>query len=361
MNFRSHNRFVDRILRYVRLLVVALLLMPVGMTPMQVGASSSQVPPTKHWSARDAARADAKHALALELASWSNGQIPTAKFNADAAAFLAHWGPATFASQRLTMPPQSGPRGSTFTPQGLAILLDPGPPNTLSLAVTQYPEFSPAQYCHAGYTCYCGPAAAVSVLAYLNPTSHDGEVIFDVNGSWPGQFGLAGNFGSGAPYSWKYLETNAAHGPVPGGETPWLSVPGDYPMPQSFNYWVSGSYSGFPNYAPYTPTSVSDYQALLKSDIWTGGAATGFPLAGDIEEIANSLHLPGHPQNLEIQHWIAMYGYTGGGAGTDYVDPVAGSSLNWSVSAYNVGYLSSNIYTLVTDAGPNGGPYGIVW
>jgi hypothetical protein len=302
---------------------------------MQAAASTSHVTSAKHETARDVARAAAKHALALELACWSSGQITTAKLNRDAAAFLAHWGPATFVSQRLTIPQ------------------DPGPPGSLSLSVTQYPELSPAQYCHAGYTCYCGPAAAVSVLQFLQPTSHDGETL--------DQYVLAGlsapggwSTSSSSPYSTKYLETNYW-----GGETPWLAVAGDYPMNGTFNYWISGSYSGYPYYAHYAPTSVSDYQSLLKSDIWNAGAP-GFPLAGDVEEIGGGLHLPGHRTDLEIQHWIAMYGYTTG-SGTDYVDPAAGSSLGWPIDAYTVGYSSSNIYTLVTDAGPNGGPYGIVW
>ncbi len=60
-----------------------------------------------------------------------------------------------------------------------------------------------------------------------------------------------------------------------------------------------------------------------------------------------------------------MYGYTGSGSGTDYVDPVAGSPLNghygFHANAYNSGYSSSNIYIMVTDADRFGGPFGIVW
>jgi hypothetical protein len=130
-------------------------------------------------------------------------------------------------------------------------------------------------------------------------------------------------------------------------------------MPQSFNYWISGSYSGFPYYTHYKPTSVTDYEGELVADIWSGGAS-GFPLAGDVEEVRNGLHLPGHPTITEIQHWIAMYGYAASGVYTSYVDPAAGSALNWNVKAYNTAYPSSNIYTLVTDVGTFG-PYGIVW
>jgi hypothetical protein len=196
-------------------------------------------------------------------------------------------------------------------------------------------------------------------MAFLQPTSHDGETLFAGGSSWQGQVGLAGNFGSGVPppapqppYSRKYLETNYF-----GGETPWLAVPGEYPMSRSINWWVSGSYSGFPNYANQRPTSVTDYQNLLKMDI-----STGYPLAGDVEEIANvGVHLWGHPLNQDIQHWIPLYGYAASGASTSYIDPAAGSTLNWPVNAFNTGWASSDMYTLVTDADSMGGPYGIVW
>ena len=320
--------------------------------PLNTSAGANPNPPVpaaKQESSRDVARANAKHALALQLDRWAKGQISTAQFNNDRSAFLSKWGPATFAT--FLPLPHSGTAMAASASQGLSIPLDPRP-GSRSLALTQYPEQNPSQYCQPGTTCYCGPSAAQSVLAYLQPTSHDGEAL--------SQLCLAGTCGPGSPYSWKYLETNVPHGGIPGGETPWYSGSNDYPMPQTFNYWYSGDYFGLPYYTAYRPTSVSDYEALLMSDIWNQGAP-GFPLAGDIEEVSNGLHLPGHPGNLEIQHWIAMYGYSGSGYYTHYVDPVAGSALGWSVSAYNTFYPSSNIYTLVTDAGPNGGPYGIVW
>jgi hypothetical protein len=303
---------------------------------------NSDVPTTKLESARDVARASAKHALATEFAQWNEGRVSAAQFQRDVSLFLAQYGPATFASKRLLAP------------------MVPSTLSASSLSVYQYAEGSSSQFCSAGTTCYCGPSTGVSILAYLQGTSHDGETLFAGGSSWQGQVGLAGNFGSGVPppapqppYSRKYLETNYF-----GGETPWLAVAGEYPMSRSFNWWVSGSYSGFPNYANYRPTSVTDYQNLLKGDI-----STGYPLAGDVEEIAYSVHLWGHPTNLEIQHWIPLYGYGSSPATTSYVDPVAGSTLSWApaVNPYNSGFASSDMYTLVTDAGPHGGPYGIVW
>ena len=40
------------------------------------------------------------------------------------------------------------------------------------------------------------------------------------------------------------------------------------------------------HYANYRPISVTDYQNLLKGDIWNGGVQPGYPLGGDVEEIA---------------------------------------------------------------------------
>lgn len=331
------------------------------LMPMQgFGSTGGPVPAGKAQTAKDVARADARHALAVELLAVARGKGSTAKFSADVNAFIAKWGPAAGFSQPISSTSGS-PVGATQQ-----ISTAGSPPSLLHLSVTQYPEQSPSQFCQAGYTCYCGPSAAETVLAYLNPTSYDtihgkasGETL--TNSGWNptyyyGQWGLAGGFGSGSPYSWKYLETNAPHGSTPGGETPWFSGSGDYPMPQSFNYWMSGAYQGYPYYAPYKPTSTTDYESELVADVYNEGATKGWPLAADVDEVINGLHLPGHPSNLYILHWIALFGYTSYGAGTDFVDPVYGSALNWNVSAYNYGYSSSNIYTLVTTF-----PFGIVW
>jgi hypothetical protein len=340
---------------------VILLLPVLAFQQVQAVASSSDIPPSKHLSARDVARADAKSALASELDMWLKGKVETARFNHDVATFLAKWGPGTFVSQRLLV--ASTPGGSTAS----ATLMNTLVPSKVDLNMSQLPERNPSGYCQPGVSCYCGPAAAQSILYYLQPTSHDGETLS--NNAWNppylyGQFGLAGNFGSGAPYSWKYLETNVAHGSVPGGETPWYSGSGDYPMSQSINYWMSGGYSGFPYYVNYRPTSQTDYEAKLKADIWNAGSP-GYPLSGDVEEVAGSVHLWGHPQNLEIQHWIVLYGFSYTGSDTEYIDPVAGSPLNgtygFNVAPWNSGFYSGDMYTMVTDAGPHGGPFGIVW
>src|ERR1700682_2406897 len=132
--------------------VLAVLILPIHAS---ADSGSGSQPAAKQFTPRDFARADAKHALAIELSQVRNGQLDAAKFNQNVSAFLAQYGPATFASPRLLA----------------AVPMDPTPSNR-SLAVTQYPELSPAQYCQAGAaTCYCGPSAAESVLQYLKPTS----------------------------------------------------------------------------------------------------------------------------------------------------------------------------------------------
>lgn len=308
-----------------------------AVSPAQAGSSGNQQPPAaKQATARDIARANAKSVLASELDAWSKGQLSAGAFSQDVADFLAEWGPATFASARLAGP--------------LTVM-----PPQQSLPLGQVPEYGPQPYCN-GAICYCGPSTAVSILQYLHPTSVDGETLFANGSSYSGQFGLAGNFythSTGSPpYSWKYLETN-----VQGGETPWWSGGTDYPMPETINYWISGNYFGSPYYAAYHPSSVSDYEAKLKADIWNGGVP-GYPLAGAVDELAYQLHLWGHPSNLPIRHWIALYGYASSGYYTSYIDPVAGSALGWPVNAYNTGWASSNMYTLVTNGGTTS---GIVW
>ena len=134
-------------------------------------------------------------------------------------------------------------------------------------------------------------------------------------------------------------------------------------MPETFNYWISGNYWGSPGYEANRPTSVGDYESKLKADIWAGGPANspGYPLAGAVEEVPGQIHLWGHPTSLDIQHWIVLYGYQSSGYYTSYADPAAGSPLNWPVSAYNPYWLSSDMYTLISDSHNGHGPGGIVW
>jgi hypothetical protein len=325
------------------------------LVPIQAGANAGapQSPSWKVVSPDLIARGDARQALALEWFLAMTGRGSVAKYQRDLSTFVAKWGDDRFSS---------GYRFASST----AVLT--GMPTTQTLSMSQYAEQSPSQYCVSGVlTCHCGPSAAESILQYVKPTSYFGEVLIN-NGDFKyGQYGLAGVFGDPTyGKSTKYLETNYW-----GGETPWFSSRTDWPMSMSFNYWYSGSVNGLPYYtenpAPYSGAhlTLAQYQADLTSDIWNQGAG-GWPLAADVEEYPGKTpYLRGHNTAIEIQHWVALYGYGGSGTYTDYIDPIAGSALNgtdgFNVNALNTGYASSSMFALVTYAGAHGGPYGIVW
>jgi hypothetical protein len=327
------------------------------LIPLNAAASAPNAPQIPSWKAvtpEFLARIAAKQTLALELFATYTGHGSMSKFREDLSLFVTKWGTSTFAST-------VGTTANTVMP------------TSLTLPLNQYAELAPAQYCKDGaVTCYCGPSTAESILEYLQPTSHFGEVLYSSSQGWGyGQYGLAGLFGPGAPYSLNYLETNAPHGSIPGGETPYFSSKTDWPMSQSFNYWISGNVNGSPYYtedpAPYSghQVTLTEYKSDLTADIWNLGDS-GFPLAADVEEIPNHTNpLFGHPTNIEIQHWIPLYGYSNSGYYTDYIDPIYGTTLNgqigFNVSAKNTGYPSSWLFTLFTDAGPHGGPFGFVW
>jgi len=335
--------------------VIAILSLSI-LVPTHAMAAAPQSPGWKNVSPDLIARGEARQALALEWFAAVFGKGSVAKYQRDLSAFTEKWGKDRFnSSDRFA--------SSTAT---LA-----SPPSSWTLNIHQYPEQSPSQYCVSGVlTCYCGPSAAESVLEYLQPRSYFGEVLIN-NGDWTyGQYGLAGSFGPGAPYSYNYLETNVSR-----GETNWFTSRTDWPMSMSFNYWSSGNVNGFPGYtenpAPYSghQLTLTEYEADLTSDIWGGGPynSNGYPLAADVEEIVGITHphLIGHPTNFEVQHWVAIYGYGASGSYTDYIDPISGSLLNgtngFNVPAFNPNYSSSMMFTLVTDAGPHGGPFGIAW
>lgn len=337
-----------------RLLVVMVGTVVLSMLlPINAAAGAPQPPSWKTVSADFIARSQAKQALALELYAAANGQGSIASYKHHLSQFVAKWGSATFASSK----------GMT------SALVRPG---SQTLNMNQYPEQSPSQYCVSGVvTCYCGPSAAESILEYLQPTSYNfsgyGSFVLINNGDWTyGQYGLAGTFGQGSPNSNWFLETNLA-----GGETAWFRSSTDWPMSMSFNYWSSGSVNGSPYYtedpAPYSGHQLTqtEYYANLTADIWNGGVP-GYPLAADVEEDPGKTpYLYGHNTSLEIQHWVAIYGYGTNGWYTDYIDPIYGSALNgtygFNVNAFNPGYPSDSMFALVTHAGPHGGPYGIVW
>jgi hypothetical protein len=309
---------------------VAAFIVASALAPAAVSAASGSAPDPS-WTA-------SKSMMATEWSDFRLGHVSSEKYVADAIAFEKRWSKFHAGAPR---PKAAGASAGISSAQAA--------PNSMYSDNTLYP-FS--QFPESP-TWYCGPAATQSILTYLtiyklhNSTtnSHDGEALT--------QPCLAGTCGSGAPYSWKYLETNH-WGSLKG--TPWWSGGTDWPVPESLNYWLWGNYNVF--YAAYKPTSLSDYEAKFTYDI-----DSFYPVAADVEEIAGGTHLLNHPQNKEIEHWIALDSYGSYGGLTSYVDPVAGSALNWNPMppAQVWSFDSGMMYTMLTDSGPNGGPYGIAW
>jgi len=159
---------------------------------------------------------------------------------------------------------------------------------------------------------YCGPSTAYMILNALgNTTSVDGEGL--------DQSCLAGNCGSGAPNSTKYLETNYW------GGTPWWVSAADQPMPQTLNYWRTGSYSGY--YIPVGSPSVGTEKDDMVTDI-----VSGYPLALNENESAGGNHLPGHPA-IDIGHWLDNNGFHNSGWTVHYADPASGLA-GWSPAQF---------------------------
>lgn len=175
---------------------------------------------------------------------------------------------------------------------------------------------------------YCGPGSAYSILAALGKTkSYDNETLSQAN--------LATR---------KYLETDYW------GNTPW-SVGTSRPYPESLNYWRTGSYSGY-----YAAVGTTVNAATFKDNM-TYDIDRNWLVGGNAWEVAGSQnpHLVGHPTNVDIYHWIAIYGYANWGDTTYYADPASGaSSLGWtSVPRYSG--ISTNTLAVILDG------RGYVW
>jgi len=168
---------------------------------------------------------------------------------------------------------------------------------------------------------YCGPAAGYSVLATL--------------GLWQSAYGVGETLAQGNVALDAYFETDRF------GGTPWSGGLKAWPMSYGLNRWMQGTDSGW--YVPVglgssavTPTQ---YQNDLMFDI-----QNNYPFLGNVDEVFNSAHLVGHPNQAQtIAHIISVYGYSSSGATTHYADSVAGTTFwAWSgnVPAYSL-YTSS--------------------
>lgn len=108
------------------------------------------------------------------------------------------------------------------------------------------------------------------------------------------------------------------------------------------------------NYYPaslsYSPTSSekSSYKSRLTADI-----NAVFGQAGNAYEVAGGPHLPGHPANQTIYHWVAIRAYSESGAKSHDIDPAWGApSISWSSTVPSYPSISSD--TLVTIMGGRG-------
>lgn len=136
----------------------------------------------------------------------------------------------------------------------------------------------------------------------------------------------------------------------------WL---GSYPMRDALNReaaWYgftlpTGKYEA--THVDYNPTDAQrrQYVTDLVYDI-----DRGQPIAADAYEAAGIAyaHLPGHPVNKTIYHWIAVMGYDSSGDTTEYTDSAYGaSSVSWS-NQIPLGYnwiASQRMVDIVGDRG----------
>jgi hypothetical protein len=218
-----------------------------------------------------------KNRLASEYMQVRAGTLSLATFQRDWQAFMHQYGgkmPARrpyVAAQPLSIPP-------------VAVVTEEQEPQ-----VTYY---------------YCGPAATMEMLLSLGVDYGPyGEHL--TGGPYPayGEHVLAEN---------GYLGTDANVG------TNWTNPDQSHPVQTVLNKW---STSTFYNPVPKTGTggfSESTYLNDLAIDI-----DGGYPLAGALAEpIDHEPRLIGHPLNVNIDHWIALEGYTDYGNNTLYADSI---------------------------------------
>lgn len=180
---------------------------------------------------------------------------------------------------------------------------------------------------------YCGPAAAWSILRGLNvTTSHYGEPLLPAS---TGQHTLAALCSTCGDPRGKYLQTDYF------GQTPWVAEAGNYPMPRALNRWRTGYSSGW--YNVKTVTNDAAGRANFKTNL-TLDINIGYPIAANIVEYTNGVHLPGHP-NFNIYHWIALRGYNNYGDNTRYADPAYSAYVTWG---YGTGMMPYN--SVLTDS-----------
>lgn len=233
-----------------------------GLADPTGGGACSKTPGP--LSAHDQALLTAKTKLANEYAEVRAGKLSVARYQADVQTFMSTFQVKPYALRHAAM--------NTVIPECIG---QPGggcAPSSKTLGLTQQPQ--------ENYY-YCGPATASEILRAL--------------GLGNSQDSVAG-----------LLETTT-------GGTPWFDG-SKYPMAYTLNAMQGNLY-----YEPLNGGfNTSTYSNDLVQDM-----AFGQPIAGNVVEYANQVHLWGHPQGYTIYHWIAIYGYTNYGNDTSYADSVA--------------------------------------
>ena len=101
----------------------------------------------------------------------------------------------------------------------------------------------------------------------------------------------------------------------------------------TLNKWRTGSTTGH-----YVQTGNPGYSKLYNATIWS--IDHSYPVAYEVTEPAGGTHLPGHPVNKTIDHWVAGFGYEKKTAynGALIVDPASSPYVSWGSSVPNMYY-----------------------
>jgi hypothetical protein len=130
--------------------------------------------------------------------------------------------------------------------------------------------------------------------------------------------------------------------------TPWYADDTNkYVMQNCLNYHLESTW-----YYPLSAPNLSNLKSYVQTDV-----DCGYSVAANVVEMAYGLHLPDHPGNITIYHWVAIDGYKDSGDNLHYAESVYGaSSVNWYQNVTYAYYYfpASNFVTLLSDR-------GIIW
>jgi len=175
----------------------------------------------------------------------------------------------------------------------------------------------------------CGPAAVVAAMRILNFGATPSEAVAadllnttEAGTGWDGTADVPSEYDTG------------------------------FPIPDVLNYLTEDHW-----YDPFHldsagPEDIAAFVYAMVSDM-----NQDHPVMGDAWEAENQVHLNGHPQNIEIFHWIAISGYEDGGAGTNYMDSATGdddvTGIWWSpfVEGWNTNFDTADMVYILAGRG----------